>query len=90
MYVCSSAVYVVMGFIVVGRRELFGVKLGDNENEGFWSQLLGSLKERSPTALKHVIDANSGLPKATYLMLHLNYWQLCSFIFSRNLIQTVP
>lgn len=49
MLVCSRAVVVVMGVNADGRGELFALKVGYSENKGFWSQSLGSLKERGLT-----------------------------------------
>ncbi len=54
-----------MGVNTDGRRELLGLKVGESENEGFWSQFVGSLKERGLTGIKLVIsNAQIGLIKA--------------------------
>jgi putative transposase len=45
LQVCSRAVVVAMGVNVDGRRELLGLKVGDSESEGFWSEFIASLKE---------------------------------------------
>ena len=72
-------------------RELLGLKVGDSENEGFWSQFLGSLKERGLTGVKLVIsDAHSGLTNAIRRMLQGSCWQRCRVHFARNLLQTAP
>ena len=44
LQVCSRAVVVAMGVNVDGRRELLGLKVGDSESEGFWSEFIASLK----------------------------------------------
>ena len=71
--VCSRAVVVAMGVNEDGRRELLGLKVGDCETEGFWSEFLASLiaagfceaVERGLTGVKLVIsDAHVGLTKA--------------------------
>ena len=91
MQVCSRAVVVAMGVNADGRRELLVLKVGDSENEGFWSQFLGSLKERGPTGVKLVIsDAHGGLTNAIRRMLQGSCWQRCRVYFARNLLQTVP
>jgi putative transposase len=73
MQVCSRAVVVAMGVNVDGRRELLGLKVGDSESEGFWSEFIASLiaagfceaVERGLTGAKLVIsDAHGGLSKA--------------------------
>jgi putative transposase len=91
MQVCSRAVVVAMGVNADGRRELLGLKVGDSESEGFWSQFLGSLKERGLSGVKLVIsDAHSGLINAIRRMLQGSCWQRCRVHFARNLLQTVP
>jgi transposase-like protein len=80
-----------MGVNADGRRELLGLKVGDSESEGFWSQFIGSLKERGLTGVKLVIsDAHSGLINAIRRMLQGSCWQRCRVHFVRNLLQTVP
>ena len=70
MQVCSRACVVAMGVNADGRRDLLGLKVGDSENESFWSQFLGSLKERSLTEVKLVIsDTHRGLTNAIRRML---------------------
>jgi putative transposase len=65
MQVCSRAVVVAMGVNADGRRELLGLQVGDSESEPFWSDFIGSLKERGLTGIKLVIsDAHKGLTNA--------------------------
>jgi len=62
LQVYSRAVVVAMGVNVDGRRELLGLKVGDSESEGFWSEFIASPKERGLTGVKLVIsDAHGGL-----------------------------
>ena len=42
LQVCSRAVVVAMGVYADGRRELLGIKVGDSESEGFWSEFIAS------------------------------------------------
>jgi transposase-like protein len=59
---CSRAVVVAMGMNVDGRREPLGLKVGDSESKGFWSEFIASLKEQGITGAKLVIsDAQGGL-----------------------------
>ena len=44
LQVCSRAVVVAMGVNVDGRRELLGLKVGDSESEGFWTEFIASLR----------------------------------------------
>jgi transposase-like protein len=91
LQVCSRAVVVAMGVNVDGRRELLGLKVGDSESEGFWSEFIASLKERGLTGVKLVIsDAHGGLTKAIRRQLQGCVWQRCRVHFARNLLQRVP
>jgi putative transposase len=91
LQVCSRAVVVAMGVNTDGRRELLGLKVGDSESEGFWSEFLGSLKERGLTGVKLVVsDAHAGLTKAIRRQLQGCVWQRCRVHFARNLLQCVP
>mgnify|MGYP003353297268 CR=1 FL=1 len=49
-----------------GRRELLGLKVGDSESEGFWSQFIGSLKERGLTGVKGTRPARPVLIRRLY------------------------
>jgi transposase-like protein len=91
MQVCSRAVVVAMGVNADGRRELLGLRVGDSESEPFWSDFIGSLKERGLTGVKLVIsDAHKGLTNAIRRMLQGSCWQRCRVHFARNLLQRVP
>ena len=90
MQVCSRAVVVAMGVNADGRRALLGLEVGDSESEAFWSQFIGSLKERGLTGVKLVIsDAHKGLTNAIRRMLQGSCWQRCRVHFARNLLQSV-
>lgn len=52
LQVCSRAVVVAMGVNADCRRKLLGLKVGDSESEGFWSEFLASLKERCPVSIR--------------------------------------
>ena len=91
LQVCSRAVVVAMGVYADGRRELLGLKVGDSESEGFWSEFIASLKERGLTGVKLVVsDAHVGLTKAIRRQLQGCVWQRCRVHFARNLLQRVP
>ena len=91
LQVCSRAVVVAMGVNADGRRELLGLKVGDSESEGFWSEFLVSLKQRGLSGVKLVIsDAHVGLTKAIRRQLQGSAWQRCRVHFARNLLQRVP
>jgi len=76
MQVCSRAVVVAMGVNADGRRELLGLKVGDSESEGFWSDFLVSLKQRGLSGVKLMIsDAHVGLTKAIRRQLQGCAWR---------------
>ncbi len=65
-----------MGVNGDGRRELRGLKVGDNATETFWSEFISHLKERGLADVKLVIsDAHSGLTKAIRRQLQGCVWQ---------------
>ena len=91
LQVCSRAVVVAMGVNADGRRELLGLKVGDSETEGFWSEFIAHLKERGLTGVRLVVsDAHVGLTKAIRRQLQGCVWQRCRVHFARNLLQRVP
>jgi len=76
LQVCSRAVVVAMGVNADGRRELLGLKVGDSESEGFWSEFLVSLKQRGLSGVKLVIsDAHVGLTKSIRRQLQGCAWR---------------
>ncbi|QNG27891.1 transposase [Synechococcus sp. HK01-R] len=53
-----------------GRRELLGLKVGDSKSELFWSEFIGSPKERGLSGVKLVnSDVHKGLTNAIRRML---------------------
>jgi putative transposase len=43
-----------------------GLKVGDSESEGFWSEFIASLKERGLTGVKLLVsDAHGGFTKVS-------------------------
>jgi transposase-like protein len=91
LQVCSRAAVIAMGVNADGRRELLGLQVGDSETESFWSEFIGSLKERGLSGVKLVIsDAHVGLTNAIRRMLQGCCWQRCRVHFARNLLQRVP
>lgn len=91
LQVCSRAVVVAMGLKANGRREVLGLKVGERESEGFWSEILVSLKQRGLSGAKLVIsDDHVRLTKAIRRQLQGCAWQRCRVHCSRNLLQRVP
>ena len=68
-----------MGVNTDGRRELLGLKVGDSESEGFWSEFLGSLKERGLTGVKLVVSEGIGLTTTAYSVPTGIHQELCRY-----------
>ena len=64
-HIVSRAVVIATGVAADGNREVFGLDVGDSEDEVFWTQFLRSLKDRGLDEVKLVIsDAHPGLKNA--------------------------
>ena len=60
-----------------GHRKIFGVDIGDSENEMFWTECLRDLTDRGLTGVQLVISrAQRGLTATTWRVLHDSAWQL--------------
>jgi putative transposase len=91
MQLCSGTLVVAMGVNADGRRELLGLKVGDSDSEAFWSEFIGSPKERGLTGGKILIsDAHKGLTYAIRRMLQGSGWHRCRVHFATNLLERVP
>lgn len=75
-HVVSKAVVIATGLRAHGHREVLGVDIGDSENETFWKEFLGSIRDRRLAGTKPVIsDAHAGLVAAirkSFRALHGN------------------
>ena len=70
MQACSRTVDVTIGVNADGCRAPLGLKVGVSESEAFWSEFIGSLKERGISGVKLVIsDVNKCLTNAIRRML---------------------
>ena len=88
-----------MGINGDGSRELFGLKVGDSESEPFWSEFIGSLRERRPHWSQaghqrcpqgpHQRDpADAG--GSWWQRYRVQYRFAEGFAYVRNLLQRVP
>lgn len=83
--VVSTAVLVVVGIDHTGNREVLSWRLGDNESEETWGQLLRELKTRGLTGVELLIsDAHQGIQNALGRYLSGVAWQRCRVHFMRN------
>jgi putative transposase len=85
--VVSKAVVIATGLRADGHREVLGVDVGDSENETFWTEFLGDLKDRGLDGVGLVIsDAHAGLKAAIKKVLQNSSWQRCRVHAMRNLL----
>ena len=74
-----------------GHRELLGLRLGCEESEESWSELLGELAERGLQGVRLVIrDEHAGLRRAIRRFLPRAEQQRCWIHFLRNVTARVP
>ncbi len=75
-HVVSKAVVIATGLRADGHREVLGVDIGDSETEVFWTEFLGSLRDRGLAGVKLVIsDAHAGLRASIRTKFQGATWQ---------------
>ena len=90
-HVVSKAVVIATGLRADGHREVLGVDIGDSENETFWKEFLGDLRERGLAGTKLVIsDAHAGLVAAIRSKFQGSTWQRCRVHAMRNMMSAAP
>ena len=89
--VVSMAVVVATGITADGGREVFGLDVGDSEDEVFWRGFLSALKHRGLSGVRLVIsDQHAGLVAALKRAFQGTAHQRCRVHFARNLLAHVP
>jgi len=87
----SVAMVVATGVTSAGSREVLGCDIGDSETEGFWQQLMGSLRDRGLQGVRLVISgAHRGLAASASRWFQGAARQRCRVHFIRNLLSVVP
>ena len=88
--VVSRAVVIATGVTSGGIREVLGIRVGDSEDEAFWADFLGSLRQRGLFGIELVIsDAHAGLKAAIAKIFIGAAWQRCRVHFMRNVLSRV-
>ena len=83
----STSGLIVSGVNETGHRELLGLRLGDSESEGTWSDMFAWLKRRGLRGVELVVsDAHSGLVKAAQHYFQGVMWQRCQVHLERNVL----
>ena len=89
--VISSAVLIIQGLTLEGRREILAIEPMYEESEASWTSVLDNLKARGLDEVWLVIsDAHKGIQKAVKQCLLGSQWQRCKVHFMRNLLAHVP
>lgn len=89
--VISSAVLIIQGLTIEGRREILAIEPMYEESEASWSAVLDNLKARGLSEVWLVVsDAHKGIQKAVKQCLLGAQWQRCKVHFMRNLLAHVP
>jgi putative transposase len=89
--VISSAVLIIQGLTLEGRREILAIEPMYEESEASWTAVLDNLKARGLDEVWLVVsDAHKGIQKAVKQCLLGAQWQRCKVHFMRNLMAHVP
>jgi putative transposase len=87
----STSALIVSGVNASGHRELLGLRLGDSESEGSWSDMFAWLKRRGLRGVELLVsDAHSGLVKAARHYFQGVMWQRCQVHLERNVLGRTP
>jgi len=86
-----QSVLIATGINRDGYREVLGLKVGDSESEGIWSEFFGWLKGRGLRGVDLVVsDDHKGLVKAITTHFQGATWQRCQTHFVRNILDACP
>jgi transposase-like protein len=89
--VVSQAALMVSGVNMEGFREVLGVKIGDSESAGFWTDVFRWLKERGLKDVAFIVsDDHSGLTAAARRCFQGAILQRCQVHFMRNVLSHTP
>jgi putative transposase len=89
--VISSAVLIIQGLTLEGRREILAIEPMIEESESSWTSVLNNLKARGLNETWLVVsDAHKGIQAAVKKCLLGSQWQRCKVHFMRNLLVHVP
>lgn len=87
----NTAMLIIAGIREDGYREILGVRIADNENEGFWKSLFDDLKARGLHGVQLVIsDGHEGIQNAVKTSFVGASWQMCQVHFLRAILRNIP
>lgn len=87
----STSVLTAIGINEEGQREILGIRLGDNETEASWEEMLRWLKSRVLKGVQHVTsDHHLGLKQAVARQFQGVVWCRCQVHLVRNVLGLTP
>jgi putative transposase len=87
----TTSALIVSGVNDQGRRELLGLRLGDSESEGTWTDMFTWLKRRGLHGVEVLVsDDHAGLVKAAQRYFQGVLWQRCQVHLGRNVLGRTP
>lgn len=87
----SKAVLIIAGVRSDGYRELLGLSVAAQEDEGFWRALFEDLKDRGLTGVQLVTsDGHKGIQKAVQEGFPGASWQMCMVHYLRAIMRNIP
>jgi putative transposase len=87
----ATSALMVSGVNAEGQRELLGLRLGDSESEGTWTDMFTWLKTRGLHGVELLVsDDHAGLVKAAQRHFQGVLWQRCQVHLQRNVLGRTP
>jgi len=87
----TTSALIVSGVNDQGRRELLGLRLGDSESEGPWTDRFTWLKRRGLHGVEGLVsDDHAGLVKAAQRSFQGVLWPRCQVHLGRNVLGRTP
>jgi len=87
----ATSALIVSGINAAGFREVLGLRLGDSESEGTWTDMFTWLKQRGLHGVELLVsDDHAGLVKAAQRHFQGVLWQRCQVHLARNVLGRTP
>ena len=87
----ATSALIVSGINDEGLREVLGLRLGDSESEGTWTDMFTWLKQRGLHGVELLVsDDHAGLVKAAQRHFQGVLWQRCQVHLGRNVLGRTP
>lgn len=87
----ATSALIVSGLNAEGFREVLGLRLGESESEGTWTDMFTWLKKRGLHGVEVLVsDDHAGLVKAVQRHFQGVLWQRCQVHLTRNVLGRTP